>query len=164
MMLQGRRWPSRSTRIAVKVSLDVGREKVLANMVKLGITHLKKTCSLALGDQGMTPLEHAGDYAVFAVGGLEAHPYAIEEIRTLSRGDVVYNHDRDEPPRKQIFDRKVIEELNTMLQGVVLNGTGKAAQLDLHLLRRQDRNELRLSRRLVHGLHRAICHRRLARQ
>ena len=34
------------------------------------------------------------------------------------------------PPRKQIFDRKVVEMLNTMLQGVVLNGTGKAAQLD----------------------------------
>ena len=61
---------------------------------------------------------------------LRLHPYAIEEIRTLSGGDVVYNHERDEPPRKQIFDRKVIEELNTMLQGVVLNGTGKAAQLD----------------------------------
>ena len=27
-------------------------------MNKLGITRLKKTCSLALGDQGLTPLEH----------------------------------------------------------------------------------------------------------
>ena len=44
--------------IAVKVSLDVGREKVLETMKKLGITRLKKTCSLALGDQGLTPLEH----------------------------------------------------------------------------------------------------------
>ena len=44
--------------IAVKVSLDVGRDKVLATMNKLGITRLKKTCSLALGDQGLTPLEH----------------------------------------------------------------------------------------------------------
>jgi penicillin-binding protein 1A len=116
--------------IAVKVSLMVGREKVMANMVKMGITHLKKTCSLALGDQGMTPLEHVGNFAIFASGGLETHPYGIEEIRTLSGGDVVYNHDRDEPPRKQLFDRKVIEVLNTMLQGVVLHGTGRASQLD----------------------------------
>ena len=43
--------------IAVKVSLDVGREKVLDTMKKLDVTRLKKTCSLALGDQ-MTPLEH----------------------------------------------------------------------------------------------------------
>lgn len=118
--------------IAVKLSLhpQVGRDKVLANLNKMGIKHLKKTCSLALGDNGMTPLEHTGGYAVFAAGGLEVHPYAIEEIRTLSGGDLVYNHDRDEPPRKQIFDRDVVAQLNTMLQAVVLEGTGRAAQLD----------------------------------
>ena len=49
--------------IAVKLSLQVGREKVLANLAKMGINHLKKTCSLALGDNGMTPLEHTGGYA-----------------------------------------------------------------------------------------------------
>jgi penicillin-binding protein 1A len=116
--------------IAVKLSLQVGREKVLADLDKIGIKHLKKTCSLALGDNGMTPLEHVGGYAVFAAGGLEVRPYAIEEIKTLAGNDVIYNHERDEPPRKQIFERKVIEQLNTMLQAVVLEGTGKAAQLD----------------------------------
>jgi penicillin-binding protein 1A len=115
--------------IAVKLSLQAGREKVLADLAKMGITHLKKTCSLALGDNGMTPLEHTGGYAVFAAGGLEVRPYAIEEIRTLP-GELLYNHERDEPPRKQIFERKVIEQLNTMLQAVVTEGTGKAAKLD----------------------------------
>jgi penicillin-binding protein 1A len=116
--------------IAVKLSLQAGREKVLADLEKIGIKHLKKTCSLALGDNGMTPLEHTGGYAVFAAGGLEVRPYAIEEIKTLAGNDVIYNHERDEPARKQIFERKVIEQLNTMLQAVVLEGTGKAAQLD----------------------------------
>jgi penicillin-binding protein 1A len=116
--------------IAVKLSLQVGREKVLANLAKMGINHLKKTCSLALGDNGMTPLEHTAGYAVFAAGGIEVRPYGVEEIRTLSGGDLVYSHDRDEPPRKQIFAPEVIAQLNTMLQAVVLEGTGKAAQLD----------------------------------
>ncbi len=115
--------------IAVKLSLAVGREKVLANMQKMGITYLKKTCSMALGDTGMTPLDHTGGYAVFAAGGLEVHPYAIEEINTL-QGELLYSHQRDEPERKQIFDRKVVETLNGMLQGVVLAGTGRKAQLD----------------------------------
>ena len=115
--------------IAVKLSLQVGREKVLANLNKMGITHLKKTCSLALGDSGMTPLQHTGAYAVFASGGLDVRPYAVEEIRTLG-GETVYNRDRDEPPRKEIFKREVVETLNTMLQAVVTEGTGKAAQLD----------------------------------
>ncbi|MGB6700621.1 transglycosylase domain-containing protein [Methyloceanibacter sp.] len=115
--------------IAVKVSLDVGREKVMANMVKLGVTHLKKTCSVALGDQGMTPLEHTANFAVFASDGIETHAYGIEEIHTL-QGELLYSHERDEPARKRIFDSKPIEALNTMLQGVVTYGTGKATQLD----------------------------------
>jgi len=115
--------------IAVKLSLEAGREKVLANMQKMGITHLKKTCSMALGDTGMTPLQHTGAYAVFAAGGREVKPYGIEEIRTLG-GELIYNHDRDEPERKQLFDRKVIEQLNSMMQSVVTEGTGRRAQLD----------------------------------
>ncbi|MGA7372812.1 MAG: PBP1A family penicillin-binding protein [Methyloceanibacter sp.] len=115
--------------IAVKVSLDVGRDKVLATMNKLGITRLKKTCSLALGDQGLTPLEHTTNYAVFASGGMEVHNYAIEEIHTL-QGQLLYSHERDTPARKQLFSRESVEMLNSMLQGVVTGGTGRAAQLD----------------------------------
>jgi len=116
--------------IAVKVSLDIGREKVLETMNKLGITRLKKTCSLALGDQGLTPLEHTENYAVFASGGLDVHAYAIEEIKGLASGEVLYNHERDAPPRKQIFQRKSVEMLNTMMQQVVQAGTARAAILD----------------------------------
>ncbi len=115
--------------IAVKLSLDVGRDKILDNMKKMGITYLKKTCSMALGDTGMTPLDHTGGYATFAAGGLYTRPYAIEEVHTL-QGKLLYSHDRDEKPRQQIFDRKAVETLNKMLQSVVTNGTGKAAQLD----------------------------------
>ncbi len=115
--------------IAVKLSLDVGRDKIVENMKKMGIPYIRKSCSMALGDTGMTPLDHTGGYAVFAAGGLEVRPYGVEEIQTL-QGDILYSHARDEKPRKQIFDRKVVEQLNPMLQEVVLSGTGKAAQLD----------------------------------
>ncbi|MGV1013476.1 MAG: transglycosylase domain-containing protein [Methyloceanibacter sp.] len=115
--------------IAVKLSLQAGREKVIANLQKMGIMHVKKTCSLALGDTGLTPLQHTGAYAVFASGGLSVRPYGIEEIRTLG-GELVYNHDRDEPERKQLFDRKVVEQLNSLMQSVVMEGTGRRAQLD----------------------------------
>jgi len=77
----------------------------------------------------MTPLEHVGGYAVFAAGGLEVRPYGIEEIRTIP-GELIYNHDRDEPQRKRIFDLKVIEQLNSMLRTVVTAGTGRRSQLD----------------------------------
>ena len=115
--------------VAVKLSLEVDRGTVLADLERMGIKHLKKTCSLALGDNGMTPLEHVGGYAVFAAGGMSVRPYAIEEISTIP-GQLLYNHDRDEPKPKRIFDLKAVEQLNSMLQTVVDAGTGRRAQLD----------------------------------
>lgn len=115
--------------VAVKLSLEVDRQTVLDDLGKMGIKHLKKTCSLALGDNGMTPLEHVGAWAVFASGGLSIRPYGIEEISTIG-GQLLYNHDRDEPKPQQIFKREAVETLNNMLQTVVDAGTGRRARLD----------------------------------
>lgn len=115
--------------IAVKLSLDVGRQKVLATAQKVGLSTTRVTCSMALGDTGITPLEHTGGFAVFANGGKSAKPYAIVELRN-SRDELVYAHDRDEPAPQQLFKREHIEVLNTMLEKVVTEGTGQAAKLD----------------------------------
>ncbi len=114
--------------VAVGLSLDVGREKVVANAHKIGLTHIKKTCSIALGDQGTTPLVHTAGYAVFANGGMAVKPYAIEEVRN-SRGEILYRHDRDEPKPERLFPLKKIEQLNSMLGLVVTSGTARRAQL-----------------------------------
>ena len=115
--------------IAVKLSLDVGREKVLANLKKLGLGYVKKSCSMALGDQGITVMDHTSGYATLAAGGRKVKGYAITEMRN-SRNEVVYSHERDDHPGEQIFDRNVVEMLNQMLEHVVTEGTGKAAALD----------------------------------
>ena len=114
--------------VAVRLSLDVGREKVLANVHKIGFTHVKKTCSMALGDTGLTLVDHTGGYAVFANGGMSVKPYAIEEIRN-SFGKIMYVHERDEPKPRRLFDLKKIEQLNSMLALVVSSGTARRAQL-----------------------------------
>lgn len=114
--------------VAVRLSLDVGREKVLANVHKIGHTHVKKTCSMALGDTGLTLLAHTGGYAVFANGGMSVKPYAIEEIRN-SFGKILYVRERDEPKPRHIFERSKIEQLNSMLALVVSSGTARRAQL-----------------------------------
>jgi len=114
--------------VAVRLSLDVGREKVLANAHKIGHTQIKKTCSMALGDQGVIPLMHTAGYAVFANGGMSVKAYGIEEIRD-SIGRLLYLHDRDAPKPKRIFAREKIEQLNSMLALVVASGTARRAQL-----------------------------------
>lgn len=115
--------------VAVKLSLKVGREKVLENVRKIGLEGVRKSCSMALGDTGITPLSHTAGFATFASGGKQIRPYAITEIRDTHER-LLYSHDRDEPKPKQIFDRKVIETLNQMLAKVVTEGTGRRAQLD----------------------------------
>lgn len=120
---------SRNT-IAAKLSFDpkVTRDRVLIILKKLGI-NIQKTCTMALGDQGITPLAHTAAHAVFANGGKAVRPYAIIEMRN-SRDDVVYARERDEPPPKQIIERKYVEMLNQMLRAVVTEGTGRAAELE----------------------------------
>ncbi len=115
--------------IAVKLSFDYGREKVLDTLKRMGLGHIKKSCSMALGDQGITPLDHTSGYATLAAGGKLVKGYAITEIRN-AQDEVVYSRQRDEPAPRQTFDRKAVETLNEMLSHVITEGTGRAATLD----------------------------------
>ncbi len=96
---------------------------------RLGVVGVKKTCSMALGDTGITPLEHTGAYATFANGGKLAKPYAILEIFN-SKGEVIYAREQDEPPAPPGHRPRVAEQMNQMMQLVVTEGTGKRAALD----------------------------------
>lgn len=115
--------------VAVKLSLSVGRDKVLKDVHRIGLTNVVKSCSMALGDTGITPLQHTMGYAVFASGGKAIKPYGIEEIQN-SRGEVVFDHARDVATPEQIFERRHVEELNRMLNLVITSGTGRRAELD----------------------------------
>jgi penicillin-binding protein 1A len=114
--------------VAAELSFAVGREKVLDMTKRLGISGVRKTCSMALGDGGVTVLEHTGGIATFANGGKLARPYGILDI-TTSKGELLYSRERDEPPAPQIVSRKVAEQMNSMMQRVVEGGTGTAAKL-----------------------------------
>jgi penicillin-binding protein 1A len=114
---------------AVEVSLRVGREKVVEMTQRLGVAGVKKTCSMALGDTGIIPLQHTGAFATFANGGRLAKPYAILEMYN-SKGDLIYSRDKDEPEAPQVVSRKVAENMNTMMRAVVTDGTARAASLD----------------------------------
>ncbi len=115
--------------MAAELSFAVGRDKVIEMTRRVGITGIRKTCSMALGDYGISPLEHAGGIATFANGGKLAKPYAILDL-VSSKGDLVYSRDRDEPEAPQVVERKVAEGLNWMMNKVVTEGTGQRAQLD----------------------------------
>jgi len=113
---------------AVALSLEIGRKKVVEFVERLGIRGVRPSCSMALGDTGITPLEHTGGYAVFANGGKYARPYGITQIMN-SRGQRIYDHAVDEPVDSRILTRRVVENTNRLMHAVVENGTGRRAQL-----------------------------------
>jgi len=114
---------------AADLSFKVGREKVIELTKRLGVTGVKRTCSMALGDTGIPLIEHTGAYATYANGGRLSKPYAVLELFS-SKGDLLYTRERDEPQAPQVVQRRVAEQMNTMLQMVVNEGTGKRAALD----------------------------------
>jgi penicillin-binding protein 1A len=122
--------------IAIQLSIAIGagdshagRAKIIDTCRKLGITTpLEDTPSLPVGQSDVILLEHAAGYAAFANGGKKTTPYAATEIRN-SRGELLYEHDRDAPPQEQVVPFEKIAELDTMMKRVVEEGTGGRAQL-----------------------------------
>ncbi len=115
--------------IAVDLSLKYDRDNVVEMTQRLGVQGVKKTCSMALGDGGVTPLQHTAAFSTFANGGRLTTPYAILEI-TNSRGEVIYSREQHEQEAPQVINRRHAEIMNQMMQMVVVEGTGKKAQLD----------------------------------
>ena len=114
---------------AVDLSLRYGRDNLMEVVNRLGVSGVTKSCSMALGDGGVTVLEHTGGYATFANGGRLARPYGVLEI-VNSRGELVYSRERDEPEPPRVIEPAVAENLNRMMQAVVEEGTGTHARLD----------------------------------
>ncbi len=115
--------------VAVDLSLKYDRDRLVALTQRLGVQGIKKTCSMALGDGGVSVLQHTSAFATFANGGRLARPYAILDI-TNSRGEHVYSREADEPEPPQVIQPRHAEFMNQMMQMVVTEGTGKKAALD----------------------------------
>ena len=74
-------------------------------------------------------LEHAVAYATFPNLDKAVAPHAVLEVRT-GAGDVVWRFDRDGKRPEQVLSPQVALEMVGMMNSVVMNGTGRRAQLD----------------------------------
>ena len=114
--------------VALDLSYKVGRKEVVKEVQKLGM-NVVPSCSMALGDTAITPLQHTAGYATFANGGKIVQPYGILEIKN-SKDEVLYNHEKTGPKPVQAFEKQNIEDLNYMMSLVNTEGTGRRAYLD----------------------------------
>ena len=116
--------------IPVRLAQSIGRQNIADTAHDVGInTEIRLNLSMPLGTNEVTLLDMTGAYATFASDGIKTTPYAITEIRTQA-GDLIYRHDSDAPPRRQVAEPEKVEQLNMMLNQVVVGGTGRRANLD----------------------------------
>ncbi|MFH8991661.1 transglycosylase domain-containing protein [Streptomyces sp. NPDC017940] len=109
---------------------DIGICPVTKMAAKMGVQRangkpMDQAPSIALGTQEVSPLTMASAYATFAARGKYCTPIAIESIRTLG-GKAL-------PVPKTTCTRAMSERtadtVNTLLKGVVEDGTGRQAGL-----------------------------------
>ena len=123
----------------------------------------KKTCSMALGDTGITPLRaHRRLCRTSPTAASRPSPYAILEIFN-SKGELIYSRERDEPPAAAGREPQGRREHEPDDAGGGDRGHRPGAPPRLHHAVGQDRHQLELSRRLVRRLHRRAGDRRLGR-
>ena len=107
----------------VRVSRHIGEQAVIAAAQRNGIkTPLSPVPSIALGAEGVTPVELVAAYAPFANGGSAVTPRIVTRIEAPD-GTLLWSAEQKHAPA---MDPMEAYEITQMLQGVVNHGTGRA--------------------------------------
>lgn len=113
--------------VSAQIIDEIGPETVVDMAARLGIeTELPALPALSLGAVEVTLQELTAAYATIANSG-ERHPARLLERVTNSRGDILWEPAPAEP--EQVVEEADALTLSTMMQDIVLSGTGVAARL-----------------------------------
>ncbi len=120
---------------AVKLANQVGVDKPLHYAQQMGISTLvlqgptnDRNLAMSLGGltKGVTPIELASAYGVFANQGVKVEPIAI--VKIVDRNGKVL--EQATPREKAVISEKSAYIVTDMLRGVLTRGTGAAANID----------------------------------
>lgn len=113
--------------VSAQIIDEIGPQAVVDMAARLGIeTGLPPLPALSLGAVEVTLLELTAAYSTIANSG-ERHPAHILERITNSRGDVLWERPSSEP--EQVVEEADALTVSTMMQDIILSGTGMAARL-----------------------------------
>jgi penicillin-binding protein 1A len=132
--------------MTVRLAYEMGMDKIVAESAKLGVQdNLMPVLAMALGAGETTLLREANAYASFVNGGKKVTPLLFDRVqdragKTILRADqrpceacnVAYQPGVAPPQvpdaRAQVLDPIVAYQITSMLEGVVLRGTGTVVQ------------------------------------
>jgi penicillin-binding protein 2A len=116
---------------AVKLLHEIGVAEGAEAAERFGISldASDRTLAMALGglQHGVSPLQMAAAYSVFASDGVRKEAHTIRRIES-AQGELLAEYAGDEGV--QVLEPAIAQTMNAMLQGVVTDGTGADAALD----------------------------------
>ncbi|HEX8655730.1 MAG TPA: PBP1A family penicillin-binding protein [Allosphingosinicella sp.] len=113
--------------VAVRLAQDVGTRTVADMAQRFGITtRVNTNPSMALGTSEVRLIDMTRAYASVASGGTAVMPYGIRRVTTAD-GTLLYQHQNDQ--NRVLVAPWVAAQMTDLLQGVVLHGTGRNANL-----------------------------------
>jgi penicillin-binding protein 1A len=111
--------------IAVKLMNELSPQSVIATAKEMGIeSPVSPNLSATLGGSSMCMFELVRAFGTLSAHGVRVNPYFIDRIDS-NQGENLFTQ---EPVQMQVLDVQVADTMTKMLQGVVRNGTGLAAQ------------------------------------
>lgn len=114
--------------VAVQAGEDVGAQQIADMAARLGVTTaLDPVPALSLGSGEVRLIDLVAVYGAFANDGRRTRPVLLSEVRN-ARGDLLWA--APEPsPGEQVIEPTHARWMSTMLQSVLLDGTGTRARL-----------------------------------
>ncbi|HEY4193865.1 MAG TPA: penicillin-binding protein 1A [Mesorhizobium sp.] len=116
--------------VPVRLAKDyLGIAPIKAMALSFGVeSPLESHKTMVLGTSGMTVMDQATGYSVFAQGGMVGTRHGITQLVTHT-GQVVYDYAKDAPPPRRVLSEKALKAMNTMLSQVPVIGTARRAAL-----------------------------------
>ncbi len=103
---------------------DLGVTTVTNELKNFGFKDVEDNLSITLGSMGVSVIDFSEQYSMFSNNGTKVKPYIIEQVVNKSGQSVSF-----EPQTKQVMKPEQIYLMTSVLQDVVLRGTGKSAQV-----------------------------------
>ena len=114
--------------VAVKISEDIGREKVIKMAKLMGITSpILNSPSLALGTSEVNLLELTAAYDVLANNGNGVFVHGIRSIEN-TEGKNLFTRKIQGPGK--ILNSYTVKTMTEMMEQTIINGTGKKAKIN----------------------------------
>jgi len=113
--------------VAVRLAQETGTRAVADMAQRFGITtRVDTNPSMALGSSSVRLIDMTRAYAAVGRGGIAVTPYGVRRVTTAD-GTLLYQHQPEEP--RVLVAPWVAAQMTDLLQSVVANGTGRAAEL-----------------------------------